>query len=91
MPSSSGSGAPDRPNLTLCEIADRLELMAQALKAISDPMVKQHIIREMRTALSGSRAKIVKLPVLRGKGTTSSGWLVIWRANDQSNVRYNQS
>jgi len=24
-------------NLTLCEIADRLELMAQALQAISDP------------------------------------------------------
>ncbi len=52
MSSTNVSGTPQRPSLTLYEIADRLELMAQALKTFSDPIVKQHIIREMRTLLA---------------------------------------
>jgi len=32
--------------------------MAQALKAISDPIVKQHIIREMRTLLAEAEQKL---------------------------------
>jgi hypothetical protein len=58
MSSSSVSGTPERPNLTLLEIADRLELMAQALKALSDPIVKQHIIHEMRTLLAEAEQKL---------------------------------
>lgn len=58
MSSSSVSGAPERPNLTLLEIADRLELMVQALKALSDPIIKQHIIREMRTLLAEAEQKL---------------------------------
>ena len=58
MSSSSVSGTPQRPNLTLCEIADRLELMAQALKALSDPIIKQHVIREMRTLLAEAEQKL---------------------------------
>ena len=58
MSSSSVSGSPQRPNLTLYEIADRLELMAQAVKALSDPIVKQHVIREMRTLLAEAEQKL---------------------------------
>lgn len=58
MSSSSVSGTPQRPNLTLFEIADRLELMAQALKALSDPIIKQHVIREMRTLLAEAEQKL---------------------------------
>ena len=58
MSSSSATGAPQRPNLALFEIADRLEVMAQALKALSDPIVKQHIIREMRTLLAEAEHKL---------------------------------
>jgi hypothetical protein len=42
----------------LFEIADRLELMAQALKALSDPIIKQHVIREMRTLLAEAEQKL---------------------------------
>ncbi len=59
MSSSSGaSGTPERSNLAFYEIADRLELMAQALKSLSDPTVKQHIIREMRTLLAEAEQKL---------------------------------
>ena len=58
MLSRSVSDTPPRPNLTFWKIADRLELMAQALKAISDPIVKQHIIREMRTLLAEAEQKL---------------------------------
>jgi len=42
----------------LYEIADRLELMAQALKTLSDPIVKQHFIREMRTLLAAAEQQL---------------------------------
>ncbi len=59
MSSSSGaSDTPERSNLAFYEIADRLELMAQALKSLSDSMVKQHIIREMRTLLAEAEQKL---------------------------------
>ena len=59
MLSSSVSGTPQRPDLTLWDIADRLELMAQALKSLSDSMTKQHIIREMRTLLARAEQKLL--------------------------------
>jgi len=58
MSSSSASGTPERPTLTLWEIADRLEAMSQALKSLSDPIVKQHIIYEMRTLLAEAEQKL---------------------------------
>jgi metal-sulfur cluster biosynthetic enzyme len=42
----------------LWEIADRLEAVAQALKAISDPTIKQHLIYEMRTLLAEAEQKL---------------------------------
>ena len=53
--SSTGSSVsadnPQKPERTLLEIADRLEAMAQALKAISDPTIRRHIIHEMHSLL----------------------------------------
>ncbi len=51
MLSSSASDTPQQPNLTPYEIADRLERMAQALKALSDPAIRRDIIHEMRVLL----------------------------------------
>lgn len=52
--SSSASGASGKPRSprTFYEIADRLEAMAQALKSLSDPSIKRHIVDEMRTLLA---------------------------------------
>ena len=58
MSSSSVSDTLQRPNLTFFEITDRLELMAQALKSLSDPIIKQHIIREMRILLAEAEQKL---------------------------------
>jgi hypothetical protein len=49
---SGGSSAPKKPLRTFYQIADRLEAMAQALKSLSDPSIKRHIIDEMRTLLA---------------------------------------
>lgn len=58
MSSSNASGASPRPSLALHEVAERLEAMAQALKAISDPVIKRQIIREMRTLLAEAEQKL---------------------------------
>jgi MoxR-like ATPase len=50
--SSASVGNPERPDRTLYEIADRLEAMAQALKALSDSSIRRDIIHEMRTLLA---------------------------------------
>ncbi len=43
---------PQRPKHSQFEIADQLEGMAKALKAISDPFVRHRIIDEMRNLLT---------------------------------------
>lgn len=48
---SSASANPQKPEPTPFAIADRLEAMAQALKAISDPIIRRHIIHEMHSLL----------------------------------------
>jgi predicted unusual protein kinase regulating ubiquinone biosynthesis (AarF/ABC1/UbiB family) len=58
MACSSGPNPSERPDLTPHEIADRLEMMAQALKALSDPTMKRQIIREMRTLLAEAERKL---------------------------------
>lgn len=58
MSPSGVSGTPNKPDLTLPEIADRIEMMAQALRVLSDPLVKQHIIYEMRTLLAEAEQKL---------------------------------
>jgi hypothetical protein len=58
MACSSGTDPSERPDLTPYEIADRLEMMAQALKALSDPILKRQIIREMRTLLAEAEQKL---------------------------------
>jgi MoxR-like ATPase len=50
--SSALGGNPERPDRSLYEIADRLETMAQALKALSDSSIRRDIIHEMRTLLA---------------------------------------
>ena len=58
MSSSSAANAPQRPGLSLSEILDRLELMAQALRSLSDPVVKWQIICEMRVLLWQAEKKL---------------------------------
>jgi hypothetical protein len=58
MSSCSPSGVPQRPDLTLYEIADRLELMAQALKSLSEATVKRTVIHEMRILLAQAEHKL---------------------------------
>ena len=58
MSSKSASDVAQRPNLAFHEIAERLEAMAQALKALSDPVIKRQIIREMRTLLAEAEQKL---------------------------------
>lgn len=58
MSSEDVPGAPERPDRSLFEIADRLEAMAQALKSLSDPSVKRHIIKEMRVLLAEAEYRL---------------------------------
>jgi phage terminase Nu1 subunit (DNA packaging protein) len=51
---------PQRPDLTLWELADRLELMAQALRSLSDARIKRDVIHEMRILLVQAEHKLME-------------------------------